>query len=113
MVTELTDAEFFERYAKLVFCKDDRCAWNMGIKEEVFIKHHKDDHPFPADSYRGVCSRPELGLNAEVIQSGNRKRVLATCGFRSDKTLSGHLDFSRFPKGGNIPDPVSGDTAYH
>lgn len=103
----------FSKYCKIIFCNDAKCLWNQQIDIKKFVKRHKDHKPFPHDFYSGVCSRPEIAINPKVIDTREVKHQLAVCAVRSNKGISGHLDWSRYPQGGNIPDPVDPGTAYH
>lgn len=111
--------EEYGQYMKVIFCDDDRCLWNKAIETKKFVKNHKDHTPFPNDYYRGICSRPEVGLRPGTFENRTTKRHFTTCSVRSDRHIEGHLDFSRLLKsdgtvhGGNIPDPVDPGTAYH
>lgn len=107
-----TCPELVKRYSKLVYCDDYRCVWNVAIKFKKYVLHHKDEKPFEEDSAKGVCGRKEILLTPKEINTLQRKYKLATCSVRSDKGISGHLDFSRFPQGGNIPDPVDPGAAF-
>ena len=102
-----------EKYAKLVFCNEAKCIWNKDIEMKKYVKRHRDHTPFPQDYYHGICSRLEIAINPETIETIQVKHSLAICAVRSDKGISGHIDWSRFPQGGNIPDPVDPSTAYH
>lgn len=102
-------------YAKLVFCQDTKCLWNKQVEQKKFVKMHKGHEPFEYEAYTGICTRPELALRPKEIEDLSRKHKLTTCSCRSDKGISGHLDFSRFltQKGLNLPDPVDPHAAYH
>lgn len=109
----------FLRWAKIVWCQDAKCIWNVPSPQKKIVKKHKDYQPFSGEGYRGICSRPELALDPQTIKTLERKYVLATCSVRSDRGISGHMDFAKLlqgngtPYGGNIPDPVDAGTAFH
>lgn len=100
------------QYAKLVYCAEDRCLWYQSLDIKKYVKHHKDHQPFPADYYSGICCRSEIAINPKRISTLLVDHRLAICALRSDKEISGHLDFSKLPQGGNIPDPVDPSAAY-
>ena len=109
----------FLQYAKLVFCADKGCLWNKPISQTKVVKRNKDYVGFEGGGYTGICSRPEIALDPQVIDTLQRKYRLATCSVRSDRSISGHMDFAKLlqsdgtPYGGNIPDPVDPGTAFH
>ena len=107
-------AGMFAKYAKVVYCTDASCAWNVSIPFKKYILHGSKVGyvPFEKDAFNGVCGRKELGLRPQEIIELHTKHKLTTCSMRSDRSF-GHLDFSRFPQGGNIPDPVDPHAAYH
>lgn len=103
------------KYAKVIFCKDARCLWNFELEQGKVIKHHRDYVPLgDIDSYKGICSRPEIGMSHEAFNEGEGTshsvhREIATCDFRSDVSRDTHMDFSKFvnPTGGShIADPI-------
>ncbi len=100
----------FNKYAKVVFCNDHRCLWNKDIDVKKYVRA-RGTTPFPDDYYKGICTRPELGLKPAEVETLKVKRKLTTCSVRSDKTR-GYTDFSKLPQGGSIPDPIDPSTAY-
>ena len=95
--------ELKERYAKIVYCKDEECMWNNDIPFKVFPTTNKAHIPLGEDSYyHGICARPVLGITPQTIETGNLKYDTAVCTFRAQKYIKGHLDFTRFPQGGRI-----------
>jgi hypothetical protein len=113
------NCEAMERHRKLLYCDAAQCAYNVSISEPKFIKYSRDWKPLgPADGYKGLCGRPEVGLRYEkIIATGNVQKA-AKCAFYTDKRITGHIDFARLlapggqPYGGNIPDPVNPGAAY-
>lgn len=103
----------FSKYAKIVYCNDTRCAWNVSIPFKKYIKHGSGVGyvPFKEDGIVGVCGRSEIGLQPREYEELHTAGKVTTCSVRSDRSF-GHLDFSRFPQGGNIPDPVDPSAAY-
>ena len=115
--------EVLKRYAKVVYCNDDKCLFNVALPYEYFVNRGKNHKPFKDDSFHGVCGRVDIGLRFKT--SGGRgieDKVTdrnAICTVRSDKGYKGHMDFSKLlqsdgtPYGGVIPDPVTPDAAFH
>lgn len=94
---------FTERFARVVYCKVKECLWYEDIPFSVYVAPTKDYTPLgEEDAYRGVCGRATLGIAGKVIETSLAKHNLAVCKLRSDKRITGHLDFSKFPTGGNI-----------
>lgn len=107
--------EIISKYAKIVFCKNTRCLWNLATEQGKVIKHHRDYVPLgKIDEYRGICMRPEIGLSHRSFNTGEGTsssihNELAICDFRSDVSRDTHIDFSRFidqKQGGSISDPI-------
>ena len=105
----------YKKYAKVVWCRDTKCAWNLAMEEKRAIKHHIGDNPLPNDTYPGICMRPELGMDTKVVDTFQTHHVFTTCNYRSDKSLSGHVDFAKLisqNKNTNIPDPQNAGANY-
>lgn len=117
--TNPDSCDVLQGFKKLLYCDDYKCLHNIPITAKKIIKHHKDDKPFEADAYRGVCGRPELGFRNRIVYSMHGKYTVTRCDYRSDKSLSDHMDFSKLlqpdgtPYGGNIPDAVDPGAAFH
>ncbi|MFH1546952.1 MAG: hypothetical protein ABIC57_00525 [bacterium] len=97
--------EFILNCSRVVWCNDDRCAWWRKIPFDKVIQYHKFYIPLgDDDAYTGICFRNGVGIRSRIIESRllETKYRLAECKCRSDKIISGHMDFSRFPQGGNI-----------
>lgn len=107
----MTGEELVQKYAKLVYCKDVDCFWNKYVGRGKYILPTTNSTVFPDDDYRGICTRPELGLSPQQVADLHTRYRVTACAVRTDKA-TGHLDFTRFPEGGNIPDPVKPDEAY-
>ena len=98
---------FINQFLKIVYCKEESCLWFKKIAFKKFIEHSKGQKFFGDEYYTGVCSRSVIGVNPWELETKISKHKKAICNFRSDKYISNHLDFSRFPQGGNIPDPIT------
>ena len=112
----MSNAELIAKYSKPIYCNALKCMWNVKLEEKVFLKHHREHQPFDDDAYEGICSRNEIGLyykeEAPTFGQVRVKKKWVYCPFRSDVHPSGHMDWSRFPQGGNIPDPMDPNEAY-
>lgn len=103
-----------QKYSKIIWCKDFKCSWNLEIEQSKTIKHHRDYVALgKTDGYRGICSRPEIGLSHKIFETGTRangvRHEVAACDFRSNKSISGHMDWSRFAdqkQSSNVSDPI-------
>ena len=119
-------AEMKEKYAKLVFCRDSKCMFNLDLHQEkpYFIDRGRGHKPFKDDGYTGICTRPDVGFSPHLVSdpgegkfTSKSARVVTTCTCRANKQLS-HM---RFPhpdsiQGGNYSDPITPDQiggAYH
>jgi len=88
--------EFFKKYAKVVYCNDHSCIWNMHIDLQKEIKQHTLQESFEGDNFRGVCSRPEIGLILKNIETTHLKYKMSICSVRSDKQFTDKTDFTKF-----------------
>lgn len=94
------------KFAKVVWCNDYDCAHNVQVPMEKQIEFNKRNYtPFEGDKMRGVCARKDLMIRAAHYVKQGYKDKLVKCICRTDKKVTGHLDFSRFiNQGGQIPD---------
>ena len=101
-----TCSEEYQKYAKILFCKDSGCIYNKDLDQGKRIKRggmtvdggYYSEFETP---YKGICIRPEIGFttkeNGDVI-----------CNFRSDKKCGKGVNLDRFldhngqPFGGNL-----------
>ena len=115
--------EVLKRYAKVVYCNDDKCLFNIELPYEYYVNRGKNHKPFKDDAFHGVCGRVDIGIRLKTIGAkGIEDKVThrnAICTVRSDKGYKGHMDFTKLLQsdgtayGGIIPGPVAPDTAYH
>ena len=111
-----------KRYAKVVYCNDNQCLFNVSLPYEYFVNRGKNHKPFKDDSFHGVCGRADIGIRLKVIGgNGIEEKVThrnAICTVRSDKGYKGHMDFAKMlqsdgtPYGGIIPGPVDPSSAF-
>ena len=109
--------ELFEKYAKLVFCGDNKCLYNIALPSTYYLDKGSQFKPFLDDGFNGICGRSELAMKVNKMIVGNRKRHDVLCVVRSEKKHS-HLHFPDpdHIEGGNLPDPPSSDyttSTYH
>lgn len=89
-----------------ILCNVQDCLWWKKLENSQRLNSgNVKDNDF-APLFEGECSREEIGVSAKIIETTNFNHSLGVCYCKSDKFISGHLDFTRFPQGGNIPDPV-------
>lgn len=104
------------KHAKLVWCSDYECAHNINVPVKKPVIFNKRNYtPFPGDFFKGVCGRvDELMLRQHhIVESGVKDKV-TKCICRTDKRITGHMDFSRFiGQGGNIPDANDPAAGYY
>ena len=115
--------EGLKRSAKVVYCNDDKCLFNVGLPYEHYVDRGKHHKPFKDDAFHGVCGRVDIGLRLKTVgTNGIEDKVIhrnAICTVRSDKGYKGHMDFSKLlqsdgtPYGGIIPGPVDPSSAFH
>ena len=108
-----------QRYKKLIYCDDSQCLWNLPIKTSKQILPHKGYRPIGNDyQYNGICARGDVGLSYREMQSRDGNYKVTRCQVRSDRGISGHMDFAKLlqsdgtAQGGVIPDPVDPGTAF-
>lgn len=102
------------KHKKVVYCAEYRCTWNQSVPFEKFIAWRRFEYTHFKDlGYNGICVRSELGIRPKTLDMTKEHWELAICPYLSITASKGHMDWSRFPEGGNIPDPISGDTVYH
>ena len=69
--------------------------------------------------FTGECDRKQddgeevIGILPKEIITLDVKLHIPECVAFSNTGISGHMDFSKMPQGGNIPDPIPGDSAFH
>lgn len=85
-----------------VLCNNSECIFFQPLPEGRIQNLSRSGRPWDWDKYTGLCTREEIGVKVRVIETRDTKYVLPECRTFSNKGFSGHLDFSRFPKGGHI-----------
>ena len=59
--------EVLKRYAKVVYCNDDKCLFNVGLPYEHYVDRGKHHKPFKDDAFHGVCGRVDIGLRLKTV----------------------------------------------
>ncbi|MBI2020133.1 hypothetical protein HYS94_01815 [Candidatus Daviesbacteria bacterium] len=96
-----------ESYRKFIWCDAVDCVWNMNpLPFKKYVQVNDNFKSLPNDNVKGLCTRQEIRLTAREVETLRVKHKLAGCAVRSDKRITGHMDWGKFPEGGNIPDPV-------
>lgn len=105
-----------------VLCNDEKCMWWKKCKPQKLVYGRGQEG---LTEYNGECDRKEDG--GEEITAILPKNVVShdvlihmpVCQGFSNIKISGHMNFSSMlqsdgtPYGGNIPDPIPGDSCYH
>ena len=109
----VTEEEFKQQYAKIVYCNYRECFWNTRIeglkKTKASILMNRTYVPLGEPGFSAVCSRPEIAiqLNTYTI-GGSQKRPVPTCFTAAKNGKTGHMDFARLlqsdgsPYGGSL-----------
>lgn len=89
---------FLDNFSVIVYCNDTSCAFFTPLPFKHELKHHKDYKPFDDCYYTGVCGKGEIGMKKREVSTALANYKFCNCTSRSDKKISGHVDFSRFPQ---------------
>lgn len=107
-----------------VLCNNERCVhWKACNPQHIIYGRSQES----LTEYKGECARKQedasgeevIGVLAKVVVQNDVKTIVPECQCFSVIGISGHMNFSRIlqpdgsPIGGNIPDPIPGDSAYH
>ena len=88
-----------------VLCHMSSCLHWRKFDSPQILMYHKSYVPLGDDDlYSGYCARDIVGIRERNIETLQVKHHLAVCRTYSDKRIKGHMDFSRYPQGGHIPD---------
>ena len=101
--------------ARLLYCNDHDCKFNIELPYEHFIDRGKMHKPFKDDAFTGVCGRSDVGLSPKTIMVDRKfKNKVVTCRVRSDRSLNRpHLPDPDKIEGGSYPDPIDPHSAFH
>ena len=58
------------------------------------------------DKYYGICEADEIGISNKHIETHQTEWNLPVCKRYTQRGIVGHIDFSRFPQGGRIPENI-------
>ena len=74
-------------HAKLVYCNDKACKFNMSVPYEFVPDRGMNYKPFKDGVFTGICTRKDLALSPIQAWELKTNRKLTTCRVRSDKSL--------------------------
>ena len=105
---ELTEEEFKERYAKIVYCDYEDCFWNTHVKglhrTKATILANRNYVPFGEKGFANVCARQtEIAITSNTYKIGNQKRIFPTCFTTANNGKTGHVDFSKLLQADGTP----------
>lgn len=87
----------------IIYCNNYNCLFNEPIDESHWVGEDKPGiTPFEDDTYRGKCSYDKVFVRNRKITTMTMEYNIPECVNFSDKKIKGHMDFSKFPQGGNI-----------
>ena len=94
--------------AKLVYCNDNQCMFNIDLPYKYFVDRGKNHKPFDDDAFTGVCGRKDVAVSPKVFTDEKTKHKVTYCKVRSDKKLS-HPHFVPHDsvQTGIYPDPIT------
>ena len=106
--------KLFEKYAKVVWCKDYECKYNVAIEGEPHFVDRGPNHvPFSDDSYKGVCGRNDVAVRPMKMWenvTNKTNQVITGCTVRADKSLNRpKLPDPDKIEGGSYDDPKGPD----
>lgn len=93
---------FLEYNSIIVYCNSKKCLHWKEIPFKYFVNHNKNVNNFEDSAFRGICSRKEIAVRQRDIISKDMYYNINECKSFSNTKISGHMDFSKFPQGGNI-----------
>ena len=105
-----------------VLCNDKKCFWWKSCNPQKLMYGRYQEG---MTEFTGECGRKQdngeevIGILPKEIITLDVKLHVPECVAFSNTGISGHLNFSKMlnsdgtPLGGNIPDPISGDSAFH
>jgi len=89
---------FLDNFRAVVYCDDDKCPFYRELPFKHELKHHIDYKPFSDCYFKGVCGKAEIGMRKKEVSTALANYRFCVCSSRSDKKISGHVDFSKFPQ---------------
>ena len=96
----------------MILCNCDDCFFWKELTAPRRLKYGR--YKESLSEYTGKCGRPGgIGIMSKTIETHDVVHKIHECYGFTNRKVSGHTDFSAYPQGGNIPDPIPGDTAYH
>jgi hypothetical protein len=81
--------------AKLLYCNDKECKWNIALPYKYEVYRGRGHKPFADDYFTGVCGRGDVGMSRQVIRSSikvTEAQKFTSCRVRADrKTTTPHM----------------------
>jgi hypothetical protein len=99
-----------------VLCNDTKCVHWKACEHQKIIYGHGGES---LSTYIGECARKQddgqevIGILPKDIVNYDVKLHIPECQCFGVMGVTGHMDFSKLPQGGQIPDPIAGDSAFH
>ena len=85
------------------YCDNEECLHFSKLDSAHFLKHARNYKPLGDSSgYPGMCGRADQGIRIKKFESTQVKYEWSVCTSFSNRKIKGHMDWSRFPQGGNI-----------
>ena len=104
---DITEEEFNQQYAKIVYCDYEDCFWNKHVKglyrTKGTILANKNYVPLGEKGFANVCARPEIAITGNTYKIGSQKRVMPTCFTTAKNGKTGHVDFSKLLQSDGTP----------
>jgi hypothetical protein len=77
--------------AKLLYCNDKECKWNIDLPYKYEVYRGRGHKPFADDYFTGVCGRGDVGMARQVIRSSikvTEAQKFTSCRVRADRTTT-------------------------
>jgi len=94
-----------------VLCNVKECLHCKQLEKPRKLKYGQFSESM--SEYLGECDKEEIGIQMRVIETLSQRYEVPECYSQAVKKMKYHVNFSRFPEGGHISDPVDPGTAYH
>ena len=103
----VTEEEFKQQYAKIVYCNYTDCFWNTRIdglkKTKASLLQNRRYVPLGVPGFSAVCSRTEIAIQLNTYTRGTQKQPIPTCFTTAKNGKTGHMDFARLLQSDGTP----------
>ena len=103
----VTEEEFKQQYAKIVYCDYTDCFWNTRIdglkKTKASLLLNRNYIPLGVPGFSAVCSRTEIAIQLNTYTRGTQKQPIPTCFTTAKNGKTGHMDFARLLQSDGTP----------